>query len=145
MTFALTSAYLYKVDTPTHIRKWGCQAVELVITRESGDTALDLGDIAGTFWTAVGSSALGARVLPLWTQLLGNIESLVSCELTASNGFLLRAATAAAATNYALANSGTFPDVKPSITLNTNAAPATVKVTMVLALDAETRPVEFGV
>lgn len=145
MAFALTSAYLYKLDTPSHVRKWGLQVAEFTVTRGSGDTALDLGDIAGTFWTAVGSSGLGSLVLPYWTQLLGNIESLVSCEVTAANGFLLRAATAAANTNYALSNSGTFPDVKPSITLNTSATPATVKVTLVLALEAETRPVEFGV
>jgi hypothetical protein len=89
MAFALASAYLYKVDTPSHVRKYGWQVAEFEITRDTSDTDLDIGDVAGTFWTAVGSSGLGERLLSDWTRLVGDIEELVSLSITSSSGFLL--------------------------------------------------------
>lgn len=38
---------------------------------------------------------------------------------------------------------GTFPVVKPSITLSANAAPATLKIFMILALTSKSNPIEF--
>jgi hypothetical protein len=90
MAFALSKAYFYKVDTPSHIRKWGFQAAEFHITRTSSDTDLDLGDVSGTFWTAVGASGIGAVALPLWRSVLPNFEELAGLQLTSDSGFLVQ-------------------------------------------------------
>ena len=145
MAFALTKAYLYKLDTPSHVRKYGFQVAEFHVTRLTSDTALDLGNPTGTFWTAVGASALGAAVLAAWRPAQVAFESLVSAEITSNSGFLLRVASAPTAAQFALANSGTYPECRPSVTLATGAGPTDLKVTLTLALAPQTRPAEYGV
>lgn len=145
MAFALTKAYLYKLDTPSHVKKYGLQVAEFHVTRVNTDTALDLGNPTGTFWTAVGASALGAAVLAAWRPALVAFESLVGVEITSGSGFLLRVASAPTAAQFALTNSGTYPECKPSITLNSGGGPTDMKVVLTLALAPQTRPAEYGV
>jgi hypothetical protein len=145
MAFALSKAYFYKLDTPSHVRKWGLQVAEFHVTRLNTDTALDLGNPAGTFWSAVGASGIGVPALAQWRVALTGFESLVSCEVTSGSGFLLRVASGPTAAQYALTNSSTYPAVGPSLTLNSGGGPTDLKVILTLALEPETRPVEFGV
>lgn len=114
MAFALTSAYLYKIDTPSRIRKWGWQAAEFTITRSaSSDTDLDIGDVAGTFWTAVGATGIGAQILSGWTNVIANAEELISLSVTSEAGFLSRASSSGltaegtATVNWAGGSAGT--------------------------------------
>lgn len=147
MAFALTNAKFYKVDTSSPIDKRGLQAIEMTITRGSSDTDLDIGDIAGTFWTAAIADATygteSRRALDSFTLIASQIEQVASCEITAANGFLLRVASVSAVTQYQLVNGGTFPVVKPEIVLNSGAAPATLKVTMLLSLFSDKNTVDF--
>lgn len=76
MTFALSAAYAYPelISSPTAKRR-GNQIIELLITGASADVDLDIGDLSGTFWTAVGSSAPGAAVLAALTSLYPQFSS----------------------------------------------------------------------
>jgi hypothetical protein len=147
MAFALTNAKLYKVDTSSPIDKRGLQAVELTITRGSSDTDLDIGDTAGTFWAdAIADATYGdqaQKCLDAYKTISGEIEAVASCEVTAANGFLLRVASVSAVTQYQLVNGATFPEVEPEIVLNSGAAPATLKVTLLLSLFSDKNTVDF--
>lgn len=88
MTFAITKANFYKATVSSAQYKQGLQAVELTITRGTSDTALDLGNIAGTFWTAAGASGLGALAKASWTQVNNNIDKLISVQVIGDNGIL---------------------------------------------------------
>lgn len=90
MTFAITKFNPYKVTVSSAQYKQGLQAVEFTITRGTSDTALDLGNTSGTFWTAAGASGLGALALKSWTQINNNIDKIVAINLIGDNGFLSR-------------------------------------------------------
>lgn len=63
MAFALTKmqAYGFYRDEPLSFKAW--QALRLQITALNTDTALDLGNYSGTFWTAVGATQPGTDAL----------------------------------------------------------------------------------
>lgn len=147
MAFALTDARLYKVEIPSAIDKRGLQGVEFTVTRGSSDTDLDIGNTSGTFWTAaIADGTYGpqaTKCLAEFQKFSAEIEAVVSCEITAANGFLLRVASVSAVTQYQLTNGGTFPDVVPEITLNSGAAPATLKVRMLLSLNSDKNTADF--
>lgn len=147
MAFALTDARFYKVEIPSAIDKRGLQGIEMTITRGSSDTDLDIGNTSGTFWTdALADGTYGAQAdlaLKQFALIASDIEALVSCELTAANGFLLRVASVSAVTQYQLDNGGSFPVVTPEITLNSGAAPATVKLRWILSLNKNVNTVDF--
>lgn len=148
MAFALTDARFYKVEIPSAIDKRGLQGIELTVTKSAaGDTDLDIGNTSGTFWTAaIANGTYGTQAdlaLKQFKLIASSIEALVSCEITAANGFMLRVASVSGATQYALTNGGSFPAVVPEITLANDAAPATLKIRMLLSLVKNVNTVDF--
>lgn len=64
MAFALTSAYAWVELNSSPIQNIrGDQWIELNITGTTADVDLDIGDLSGTFWSAVDNSTMGAAVL----------------------------------------------------------------------------------
>lgn len=145
MAFTLQRAYLYKIDTPSPVRKYGQQVAEFNITRLNTDTALDLGNFTGTFWTAVGATGFGPQLLTAWKQVLAGAESLVNVQMTTDTGFLIRVASGPTADQFALDNSATFPKIQPSIVLANGSGPVSLKVLIVLSLLPQANTVDFGV
>lgn len=63
MAFALTKAVAYGIEAEEAVNKRYKQVLQLTITAANTDTALDLGDYAGTFWDAVDGSTPGDEAL----------------------------------------------------------------------------------
>lgn len=150
MAFSITDAKLYKVEVPNATKRYGLQGVELKVARgAAGDVDFDVGDTAGTFWTdavaaAGNAGSLASAVLVEFGKIHDKVDGLVSLELVANNGPMLRVASASAATNYDLSNAGTYPLFEPDISLFNDAAPATITLRMVLSLTDETETVEYS-
>jgi hypothetical protein len=149
MAFALTDCKFYELHSRSATKRRGLQVIELTVTRgAAGDVDFDYGDVAGTFWTdAVANGTTGALARKALDAYRGgidqNIVSLVSHELTANNGFSLRASSTSA-TQHTLTNNDTFPIIEPVVTFANNAAPATVKLVAVFALADDKQPVTFS-
>jgi len=149
MAFALTDCKMYQLESKGAIRRRGLQVVELTVTRgAAGDTSCDYGAVGGTFWTnAVANGTTGAlaqKALDAYIGTInGNIESIQSHEITANNGFHLRAGSTSA-TQHTLTNTATFPAITPVVTFANNAAPATVKIVATFALKDDIEPVTFS-
>lgn len=73
MSFSLTSARFYGIDSGGPSLKRGHQVVELKIAGTAADVDLDIGDDDGTFWTAAIAAATGAMATNVLT-LLQDIE-----------------------------------------------------------------------
>lgn len=75
MAFALTGYKSYSRAAYEPVTAQFEQTVELTITRAATDTALDLGNPAGTFWTAaladVTFGALATKALAHWKTVQG--------------------------------------------------------------------------
>jgi len=148
MAFALTDANFGKIEIPTAIKKRGLQYIELKVTRGASDTDLDIGNSAGTFWTAAIADGtygtLATNALREFQKIEDKIDGIVSLEILGANAPLLRVASASAATNYDVSNGGTYPLVVPEVTLFNDAAPATLSVRLVVSLTDETNTVDFS-
>lgn len=147
MAFALTNARFYKVEIPSAVDKRGLQGIEMTVTRLTADTDLDFGDVDGTFWTAAIADAtygtLSTLALGEFKKIASNIEAIVSLEITAVNGVMLRVASASTATQYDLTNAATFPETEFVVTLGANAAPATLKIRALLSLNSDVNTVDY--
>lgn len=149
MAFALVDANFGKLEIPTAIKKRGLQYLEFKITRgAAGDTDLDIGNTSGTFWTAAIADGtygtLATNALKEFTKIASAIDGLISCEIVANTGPMLRVASTSGATNYDISNGGTYPLFVPEITLTSNAAPATISVRLVVSLTDETNTVDYS-
>lgn len=104
MTFALTSVEAYAVQADEPLVKKFIQRLRLVGTAANTNVAYDFGTYAGTYWTAVGSTAPGINAL----------ACVKSIQLSAAS-FLRIGGTA-------LAAKGQFPASAPLVTALTSAA-----------------------
>lgn len=149
MAFALVDANFGKLEIPTAIKKRGLQYIEMKITRgAAGDTDLDIGDLSGTFWAnAIANGTYGTQATLAkkeYEKIAAAVDGVISLDIIANTGPMLRVASTSGATNYDLSNGGTYPLVKPVITFTSNAAPATISVRLVLSLTDETNTVDFS-
>jgi hypothetical protein len=118
MAFALTAAYIYPelIKSPVANRHAN-QIIELEFTGLATDLDLDVGDLAGTFWSAADNAAMGAAVLAAITLLYPQF-SLRGCVALQSVQLLPRLSAAAITTNsYVLTVNSTT--LLPEIALNT--------------------------
>ncbi len=108
MAFAVTGYRAYPVDIAIDKNIKAIQHLELAITGTSADVLLDLSNPAGTFWTAAGSSAVGAAALSALNAIVlialgrkafylqgvtdGKVQTYTA-DTVASNGFKLTSAT----------------------------------------------------
>lgn len=149
MAFQLQKAKFYTVQIPNATGKQGFQGAEFLIARgASGDTALDIYNASGTFWAdAVADATYGsyaAKAKALWAGIEPSFRGFVSFEILANTGPMHRVNGApSAATEYRIQNGETFPVFGINVTLNSNAAPATIRVVAVLDLVDNAVPVEF--
>ena len=79
MAFALTAFKTYAIPSYEAVTAQFEQVVELTITRAATDTALDVGNAAGTFWTAADDTALGLTALGYWKSIIGKARAVLSC------------------------------------------------------------------
>ena len=63
MAFAVTSFEAYPINLDSAIVRRADQEFTMTITGTTADVALDIGNPVGTFWTAAGSSTIGAQAL----------------------------------------------------------------------------------
>lgn len=82
MAFALTGFSARGIDVKTPTKKRGIQQVVLSVTGAAADVDLDIGDDAGTFWTAAQADAtygaLAAKALTILNQIVDNAAALVA-------------------------------------------------------------------
>jgi hypothetical protein len=116
MSFALTYFEAEHVKLAGPGPRWGIQAVQMTVTGLAADVDLDIGDDAGTFWTAAIADAtygdLATSALASLKKILaqGTVSKVYSPEI--DSGF--RRAAAAGAGVYAFA----LQDKRPNWTFN---------------------------
>jgi len=152
MAFALKSfkAYGRYIDEPITTR---ChQVVVMEYTRgATGDTDADISDFTAdsTFWAnATGDATYGTLAVTarsILQKIMNKAEILEAHSLKSNTALMLRAASATANTNYALADAGTYPAVLLNITHYADAAPATVKAVFEFVNKTEERAERYGV
>lgn len=143
MAFALTKLSAYRVYNRSSVARGDLQVVEYTITRANTDTDLDLFDAAGTFWTAVGGSGNGLAAKTALAPIFDQAAFIVSCSVLGNNAPLAQVVSSAAAGSYVLSNDGTYPVVKPAITLVSGSGAVSLKVCLVLALNDLVPPITF--
>lgn len=144
MAFSLTKARAYKVQGFSSTDRMGLQVVELEISRgAAGDVTADLSAITTQFFTDIAADAYGSRFKDFWGQVATNVERLVSCEVLYPTLAPIRVASGPTNAQYVLENGATYPLFSPKFTFANNAAPATLKIVLVLALKASTHPLDF--
>lgn len=135
MAFALSKANAYQLKNWSSGFRQNVQVIELTITRANTDTDLDLFDSAGTFWTAVGSSDVGKLAKDTLTPIFSQVAFILGCEVIGNAAPLIRVASAPGATSYVLGNEGTYPEVKPVITLVSGSGATSLKIALLLSLN----------
>lgn len=118
MAFALSAAFAYPqlISVPTGPLR-GLQVIELRITATAADVDLDIGDLAGTFWTEAGASAMGAAVLEKITSLYPRFSTVGTVEIQSPQLLdRIQIGTVAGAGEYSVAINSTT--LLPEIAVN---------------------------
>ncbi len=116
MSFALTKAQFRSLSLQNVSYKKGVQEVVLEITAANTDTDLDIGDAAGTFWTAaVANATYGAMAALVLAQLQAVVASSayfsqLRCPELQCSAYL-QVASAPGATQYSLTTDTYGPDI----------------------------------
>lgn len=74
MAFALTDYKAYGMDISEPVTKRAHQIFECTITATAADVALDLGNVAGTAWSAIDNNALGLAAKTAFTEILSKVD-----------------------------------------------------------------------
>jgi len=143
MAFALTKFSAYQLHNRSSVVRSDVQVLEYTITRANTDTDLDLFDSAGTFWTAVGGSGLGLLAKTALASIFDQVAFIMSCSVLGNNAPLAQVVSSAAAGSYVLSNDGTYPVVKPAITLVSGSGAVSLKVCIVVSLNDLVSPIAF--
>lgn len=77
MAFALTEYKAYGMDISEPVQKRALQVFECTITATAADVDLDIGDVAGTAWTAIDNNAIGLAAKTAFSEILGKVSRLV--------------------------------------------------------------------
>jgi hypothetical protein len=101
MAFALTDYKAYGLDISEPIQKRAIQVFECTITAAAADVDLDIGDVAGTAWSAIDGNALGLAAKVAFTEILSKVSRLASwCCPEIEFGFLPANGDATPAAGY---------------------------------------------
>lgn len=138
MAFAVTAYKAYGLPIEQPVDEKFIQVYELTYTRAAADVDADIGDSAGTFWTAAGGTTLGAAAKAAILSILPRVGALKSCELTGDAEYMLRAA-AAGASAYVLSTPAT-----PTITHANDGTNTTIKAVLAWTLNPSDMPVRAG-
>ena len=77
MAFALTEYKAYGIDISEPIQKRAIQVFECTITAAAADVDLDIGDVAGTAWSAIDGNAIGLAAKVAFTEILDKVDRLI--------------------------------------------------------------------
>lgn len=147
MAFALTSAQCYKLDTPNATKNYGLQVIELTVTRGAADVLLDLGNISGTFWTAVRADATygvyATAVSGALAPCLVSIDRLVSFSMLGSGGPFIQVTALTASEQFLITNGSVYPAFSPIFTVDAGSPPAELKILAIFSLTDLVSPIEF--
>lgn len=143
MAFGLTKLSAYQVHNRAASQRGDLQILELTITRANTDTDLDVFDAAGTFWTAVGAAGYGVGAKAALSPIFDQVAFLASCSVVGNNAPLAQVVSSAAAGSFVLSNEGTYPVVKPAITLVSGSGAVSLKVCLVLSLNDLITPISY--
>lgn len=101
MAFALTDYKAYGLDISEPIQKRAIQVFECTITATAADVDLDVGDVAGTAWSAIDNNAIGLAAKVALTEILTKVSRLCSwCCPEIEFGFLPANGDATPASGY---------------------------------------------
>lgn len=106
MAYALSKVEFYGIQVDEAITSRFHQVALLSITGLAADIDLDIGDYSGTFWTAVGGSAIGAKALLAIKDIQVKADTYISTTSEVLAG-KIQVASAPAAGQYTLALNGT--------------------------------------
>lgn len=113
MAFAVTAYRVYGKEIDEAVTKTFEQTYQIDFTAAVGDVALDIGNTAGTFWTAAGGSAAGAVALAALKTIIPVTQSRICWSLPQLQDLRSQEATAAtlAATQYKLTTVTPVPSI----------------------------------
>lgn len=133
-------AYGLYIDEPVTTRAH--QVLNLVVTQAATDVDMDVGEVAGSFWTsAVASGGNGPAALAALTQVIAKAESRISlCSPQIQDAKVQVAAAPAGATEYQI----TTTSIVPSIAFFAASAPTAVTLNVVVCLAPQQRAVRAG-
>lgn len=140
MAFAITAYKSYSKAAYEAVTAQFEQVVELTITRAATDIALDIGNVAGTFWAAADDTALGLAALANFKTVLGKartVQFIQSQEIEATFSRVVSGATGAQF--QLVAGSPTAV----AFTLVSGQVLATLKVTIAFSLKPGELPAAF--
>jgi len=142
MAFALTKAQFRSVSFQNPAYKAGVQEVVLIVTGATTDIDLDIGDIAGTFWTAAilnaTYGAMSALVLAQLQAVVANASYFrnFNCAQLQCSAYL-QAASAPGATQYSL----TTDTYGPNLLMASGTAPIAYNIHLFYELAAGAFPI----
>jgi hypothetical protein len=145
MAFAVTAFKTYSVAAFEAVTAQFEQVAEFTITRGASDIDLDIGDVAGTFWADADGTALGLEVLGYWKSILGKARNILSIHAPQITNALAQSYDGTPATGqYEVVS--TTPAALAFLFFATDAAPATITLTVRFSLKAGELPVKnYGV
>lgn len=88
MTFALTKFKAYGIEADQVVDKYEKQVAVFTITAANTDLDLDIGDYTGTFWSAVGSSAVGSQALIAIKDINKRAETFIAVRGSSIAGYV---------------------------------------------------------
>ena len=124
MAFALTGYKAWGIETSKAVSPECIQYLEVTITAANTDVAVDVGTTGGTFWTAVGATAIPAAAKKYMYDFCSKADYSLPT-LGTHNGLWSRAA-AAASTTY-IETAGTVTNSR-DITFNSGTAPTAATI-----------------
>jgi hypothetical protein len=140
MAFALTKFQARGVDIAGPSNKRGIQQVVLNITGAAADVDLDIGDDAGTFWTAAKADStygsLATKALEVLQNIVANASSLVAVK---SEQLIdrIQIAAVSGAGEYSLA----VVNTRPNIAFNAADGETSYEIILEYELDDKQYPV----
>lgn len=141
MAFALTAYKSYSKASYEAVTAQFEQVVELTITRAATDIALDIGNVAGTFWAAADDTALGLAALANFKTVLGKARAVQFIQSQEIEGTFARVVTGATGAQFQLV-AGSPTAI--AFTLVSGQVLATLKVTIAFSLKPGELPAAFS-
>ncbi len=141
MAFAITSFKTYGISAYEAVTAQFEQVAEFTITRGATDIDLDIGDVAGTFWGQADNDATGAAALVYWKSIIGKARNILSLHAPQITNALAQSYDGTPATGqYEVVS--TTPAALAYLFFSTDAAPATITLTVRFSLKAGELPVK---
>lgn len=143
MAFSVTSFKAYGLPTYEAVTAQFVQCVEINVTRgATSDTAVDIGNVAGTFWDNADGDATGLAALAQWKSIVGKSRALLNVTAPQIESTFTRVVSGATGAQYQLVSS-TVAGL--AYTLVSGQALGSFSVYITIALNAGELPIKYGV